>query len=89
MRRAYAVIHDVNGALEPRWYVVLLIKHPNGTVFQVPGKVTRRLSRGYAEVYIPVDAGISLAAQMGVKTEKSVTVYGYAAQIKNVKPPAP
>jgi len=82
VRRAYAVLHDAFGVLEPRWHVVLLIKHPNGTVFQVPGKVTRRLSRGYAEVYIPVDAGISLAAQMGVKTEKSTTIYGYAAQVK-------
>jgi hypothetical protein len=86
-KRAYAVLHDVNGVLEPRWYVVLLIKHPNGTVLQVSGKVTRRLSRGYVEIYIPIDAGLSLAAQMNITVEKSVTVYGYAARIKNVKPP--
>jgi hypothetical protein len=88
-RRAYVVLQDVNGWLEPRASVVLLIKHPNGTVLQVLGKVTRRLSRNYAEIYIPIDAGISLAAQMGVKVEKSVTIYGYATKIKEVKPPAP
>ncbi len=87
-RRAYIVLHDASGVLEPRWYVVLLVRHPSGAVFQVPGRVTRRRSRNYAEIYIPIDAGLSLAAQMGVKPERSMTIYGYAAQIKNVKPAA-
>jgi hypothetical protein len=87
--RAYLVLHDVNGVLEPRAAVVLLVRHPSGVVLQVSGKVTRRLSRGHVEIYVPIDAGLSLAAQMGVKPEKSATIYGYAAQIKNVKPPAP
>ena len=87
-RRAYVVLQDPSGWLEPRASVVLLIKHPNGTVLQVLGKVTRRLSRNYAEIYIPIDAGISLAAQMGVKVEKNTTIYGYAVKIKNIKPPA-
>ncbi len=86
-RRAYLVLHDASGALVPRWHVVLLIRHPSGLVLQVPGRVSRRLSRGYAEIYIPVDAALSLAAQMGVKPEKSVTVYGYAVKIKEVSPP--
>jgi len=87
--RAYLVLHDAFGWLAPRVGVVLLVRHPSGAVFQVSGKVLRRLSRSYAEIYIPIDAGLTLAAQMGVKPEKSVTVYGYAAQVKNVKPPAP
>jgi hypothetical protein len=86
-RRAYLVLQDASGALEPRWRVVLLIRHPSGLVLQVPGRVTRRLSRGYVEIYIPVDAALSLAAQMGVKVEKSATIYGYAARIKEVNPP--
>jgi hypothetical protein len=88
LKRAYAVLLDVNGVLEPRASVVLLVRHPNGLVFQVSGKVARRRGRNYAEIYIPIDAGLTLAAQMGVKAEKSITIYGYAAQIKNVKPPA-
>ncbi len=87
-RRAYLVLHDAAGALVPRWHVVLLIRHPSGVALQVPGRVSRRRGRGYAEIYIPIDAALALAAQMGVKPEKSVTIYGYAAQIKNVKPPA-
>jgi hypothetical protein len=87
-RRAYLVLHDASGALVPQWYVVLLIRHPSGVVLQVPGKVSRRLGRGYAEIYIPVDAALTLAAQMGVKAEKSATIYGYAAKIKEVRPPA-
>jgi hypothetical protein len=87
-RRAYIVLQDASGALAPRWHVVLLIRHPSGVVFRVQGRVTRRLSRGYAEIYIPVDAALSLAAQMGVKVEKSATIYGYAAKIKEVSPPA-
>jgi hypothetical protein len=73
--------------LEPRWYVVLLVRHPGGAMFQVSGRVARWLSRGYVEIYVPIDAGLSLAAQMGVKAEKSTTIYGYVARIKNVKPP--
>jgi len=86
-RQAYVVLHDMNGVLEPRWYVVLLIKHPSGMVLQVPGRVSRRRSRNYAEIYIPIDAALTLAAQMGVKPEKNTAIYGYAAWIKNVKPP--
>ncbi len=86
-RRAYLIVHDTAGVLVPRWHVVLLIRHPNGTVFQIPGKVARRRGRNYAEIYIPVDAALSLAAQMGVKAEKSMTIYGYAAKIKEVSPP--
>ena len=86
--RAYLVLLDVNGVLEPRAGAVLLVRHPSGLVLQVQGKVARRLSRGYVEIYIPIDAGLTLAAHMGVKPEKSTTIYGYAAQIKNAKPPA-
>jgi hypothetical protein len=88
-RRAYVVLQDASGALAPRWHVVLLVRHPSGIVLQVSGKVSRRLGRGYAEVYIPVDAGLSLAAQVGVKAEKSTTIYGYAAKVKEVSPPPP
>jgi len=76
LSRAYVVLLDVSGWLEPRVGVVLLVRHPSGVVLQVPGKVSRRRGRNYAEIYIP----------MGVKPEKSTTIYGYAAQIKNVKP---
>jgi hypothetical protein len=87
--RVYVVLFDASGWLEPRTSVVLLVRHPSGVVFQVPGKVSRRRGRNYVEIYVPIDAGLVLAAQMGVKAEKSVTIYGYAAQIKSVKPPAP
>ena len=88
VRRAYIVLQDVSGWLEPRAGVVLLVRHPNGVVLQVLGRVSRRRGRNYAEIYVPLDAVLTLAAQMGVKPEKSTTIYGYAAQIKNVKPPA-
>jgi len=88
VRRAYLVLQDTSGLLEPRVGVVLLVRHPSGMVLQVLGKVSRRRGRNYAEIYIPIDAALTLAAQMGVKPEKSTTIYGYAAQIKNVKPPA-
>ncbi len=86
-RRAYLIVHDASGALVPRWHVVLLVRHPSGLVLQVPGRVARRRGRNYAEIYIPIDAALALAAQMGVKPEKSTTIYGYAAKIKEVKPP--
>jgi hypothetical protein len=86
--RVYLVLQDANGLLEPRVSVVLLVRHPSGVVLQVPGKVSRRRGRNYAEIYIPIEAGLSLAAQMGVKVEKSTTVYGYAARIKSIKPPS-
>jgi len=50
--------------------------------------VARRLSRGYVEIYVPTEAALTLAAQMGVRVEKSTTVYGYAAKVKEVAPPA-
>ena len=87
-RRAYLVLQDNSGALAPRWHVVLLVRHPSGAVFQVPGRVARRRGRGYVEIYIPVDAALSLAAQMGVEVKRSTTIYGYAAKIKEVSPPA-
>jgi len=87
-QRAYIVLHDASGALEPRSYIVLLVRHPSGLVLQVPGRVARRRGRNYAEIYIPIDAALSLAAQMGVEVKKSTTIYGYAAKIKEVSPPA-
>jgi hypothetical protein len=87
-RRAYLVLQDTSGALEPRWHVVLLVRHPSGALFQVPGRLARRRSRGYVEVYVPIDAVLTLAAWMNVKAERSATIYGYAVQIKEVKPPA-
>jgi hypothetical protein len=86
-KRAYVVLHGAFGTLEPWWHVVLLVRHPNGMVLQVPGRVARRRGRGSVEIYIPVDAALTLAAQIGVKAEKSTTIYGYAAQIKEVRPP--
>jgi hypothetical protein len=88
-RQAYAVVHGVSSALEPRSYVVLLLKHPNGTVIQVPGRVARRRGAGAAEIYIPLDAALTLAAWMGAKVEGNTAIYGYAAQIKEVRPSAP
>ncbi len=88
-RQAYAVVHGDFGALEPGLYVVLLLRHPNGTVIQVPGRVARRRGRGVVEVYIPIDAALTLATWMGVKVEGNTAIYGYAAQIKEVRPPAP
>ncbi|MFZ8809609.1 MAG: hypothetical protein ACO2PN_16090 [Pyrobaculum sp.] len=86
-RRAYLVLQDASGALVSRWHVLLLIRHPSGAVFQVPGKVARRLNRGYVEIYIPTDAALTLAALMDVKAEKSATIYGYAVRVKEVSPP--
>jgi len=89
LSRAYIVLQDINGWLEPRVGVVLLIRHPSGVVLQVLGRVSRRRGRNYAEIYVPLDAALTLAAQMGVKAEKSTTIYGYAARVKNIKPPTP
>jgi hypothetical protein len=88
-RQAYVVMHGNFGALEPRSYVVLLLRHPNGTVIQVPGRVARRRGRGSVEVYVPIDAALTLAAWMGVEVEGNTAIYGYAAQIKELRPPAP
>jgi hypothetical protein len=87
LRRACVVMPDVSGLLEPRTYVVLLIRHKDGTVYQVPGAVRRRLRNRYVEVDIPLDAALSLAAYAGISVEKSATIYGYSAQIKNIKTP--
>ena len=54
----------------------------------MPGVVRRRLRGRYVEVDIPLDAGLSLATYMGVKVEKSATIYGYAVQIKDIGVPA-
>jgi hypothetical protein len=86
-RRTCLVIYDPSGALAPRWHVVLLVRHPSGVVLQVPGKVARRLDRGYAEIYVPTEAALTLAAQMGVDVKRSATIYGYAARVKEVGPP--
>jgi hypothetical protein len=73
--------------LEPRTYVVLLIRHKDGTVYQVPGAVRRRSRGRYVEVDISLDAALSLATYMGISVEKSATIYGYSAQIKNIRMP--
>ena len=86
-RRAYVILQDADSLLEPRAGVVLLIRHPSGVVFQVLGKVSRRRGRGSVEVYISIDAALSLAAQIGANVEKNTTIYGYTAMIKNIKPP--
>ena len=86
--RACVVMPDVSGLLEPRTYVVLLIRHKDGTVYQLLGRVSRRLSRRrYAEIDIPLDAALSLATYMGISVEKSATIYGYSAQIKSIRMP--
>jgi hypothetical protein len=87
-RQAYVVLHDMNGLLEPRAGVVLLVRHPNGTVIQVPGRVARRRGRGYAEIYIPIDAALTLAVWMDIRVEGNSAIYGYAAKIERVRPPA-
>ncbi len=87
LRRACVVMPDVSGLLEPRTYVVLLIRHKDGTVYQVPGVVRRRLRGRYVEVDIPLDAALSLATYMGISVEKSATIYGYSAQIKSIRVP--
>jgi len=53
----------------------------------VPGKVARQRGRGSVEVYIPVDAALTLATWMGVKVEGNTTIYGYAAKIESVHRP--
>jgi len=87
LRRACIVMPDVSGLLEPRTRAVLLIRHKDGAVYQVPGAVRRRLRRRYVEVDIPLDAALSLAAYMGISVEKSATIYGYSAQIKSIRVP--
>jgi len=87
-RQAYVVLHDASGALEPRASVVLLIRHPNGTVIQMPGRVARRRGRGAVEVYIPIDAALTLAVWMDIRVEGNTAIYGYAAKIESVRPPA-
>jgi hypothetical protein len=86
-RQACVVMHGASGALEPRWHVVLLLRHPSGTVIQVPGRVSRRRGAGAVEIHIPLDAALTLASWMGAKVEGNTAIYGYAAQIKEVKPP--
>jgi len=86
-RQAYVVMHDATGSLEPRFYVLLLLRHPNGTVIQVPGKVVRRRSRDAVEIYIPVAAALTLAVWAGIKVEGNTVVYGYAAKIEGIHRP--
>jgi hypothetical protein len=86
-RQSYVVMPDVSGVLNPRSYVVLLLKHPNGTVIQVPGRVARKRSRGSVEIYIPINAALTLAIWMNTKVEGNTTIYGYAAKINSVQPP--
>ena len=86
-RQAYVVLHGSLGALEPRSNVVLSLRHPNGTVIQVPGRVVRRRSNKSLEIYIPVDAAMTLAVWAGAKVEGNTVIYNYAAQIKEVRPP--
>jgi hypothetical protein len=87
-RAAYIILHDAAGMLEPRASVALLIRHPDGVIFQVPGRVARRRGAGAVEIYIPLDAALSLAAHIGARVEGNTAVYGYAAQVKEVRPPA-
>ena len=87
-RQSYVVMQDVPGVLEPRSYVLLSLRHPNGTVIQVPGRVARRRGRGTVEIYIPVDAAMTLAVWMGVEVKGNTTIYGYVAKIERVQPPA-
>jgi len=86
-RQAYIVLSPTSHYLKPQSYVVLSLKHPNGIVIQVPGKVARQRGRGSVEVYIPVDAALTLATWMGVKVEGNTTIYGYAAKIESVHRP--
>jgi len=86
-RQAYVVLHGASGALEPRWYVVLSLRHPSGTVIQVPGRIVRRRSRDAVEVYIPIDAALTLAVWAGVRVEGNTAIYGYAAKIERVHRP--
>jgi hypothetical protein len=86
-RQAYVVLHGASVVLDPRSYVLLLLRHPNGTVIQVPGRVARRRSRDAVEIYIPVDAALTLAVWMGVKVEGNTAIYGYAAKIESVHRP--
>jgi hypothetical protein len=87
-RQAYVILHGAFGALEPGSYVVLSLRHPSGVVIQAPGKVARRRGASAVEVYIPLDAALTLATWMNAKIEGNTAIYGYAAQIKEVKPPA-
>ncbi len=84
-RQAYVVLHDASGALEPRSYVLLSLKHPSGAVIQVPGRVVRRRSRGAVEVYIHIDAALTLAVWMGVEVKGNTAIYGYAAKIERIQ----
>jgi hypothetical protein len=86
-RQAYVVLHTALNYLKPKSYVVLLIMHPNGTVFQVLGRVARRRGNSSLEIYIPVDAALTLAAWMNVKVEGNTTIHGYVAKIDRVQPP--
>ena len=86
-RQAYVVLHGASGALEPRFYVVLLLRHPTGMVIQVLGKVARQRGAGAVEIYIPVDAAMTLAVWMGVEVKGNTTIYGYVAKIESVHRP--
>ena len=87
-RQAYVILHGAFGALEPRFYVLLSLRHPNGVAIQVLGKVARRRSRDAVEIYIPIDAALTLAAWAGVKVEGNTAIYDYVAKIENVQLPA-
>jgi hypothetical protein len=86
-RQAYVVLHNPSGALEPHFRVTLLLRHPNGTVIGVPGRVARRRSRDAVEIYVPVDAALTLAVWMNVKVEGNAMIYGYVAKIESVQLP--
>jgi len=86
-RQAYIVLSPTLHYLKPQSYVVLSLKHPNGMVIQVPGRVARQRGAGTVEIYIPVDAALTLAVWMGVKVEGNTTIHGYAAKIESAHRP--
>ena len=87
---ARVYLPDVPGALQPKMRVVLMLKHPNGTVIQVVGIVERVLKKlqnyRYVSVLIPWQAAISLARLVGAPVEsgKKIELYDYMVQIENV-----
>jgi len=86
-RQAYVVLSPTSHYLKPQSYVVLLLRHPTGMVIQVLGKVARQRGAGAVEIYIPVDAAMTLAVWMGVEVKGNTTIYGYVAKIESVHRP--
>jgi hypothetical protein len=71
-------------SLAPGARLTLFLRHKSGVVYQAAA-VAAKPQRGYAEVRMPLDAGLSLAELAG---KRGGPLYDYAVKIKGLSLPA-